>query len=84
MRFRKSKHKLLHLGGNSSRFLYRLGEELVESSPAEKDLQVLMVKNLSVSQQCVLAAQTASCMLGFIKRQIGQQSEGGLSSTLPL
>lgn len=35
-------NKVLHLGRGNSRFLYRLGKELLESSSAKKNLRVLV------------------------------------------
>lgn len=62
---------MLHLVWDNSRYVYRTGKELTESSSAEKKLEVLANKKLDMIQQCVPADQ--NCILGCIKREVARR-----------
>jgi len=50
---------------------YRLGDDLLERSSAEKDLGVLVDKRLAVSQHC---AFVATGILGCTKKRVASRS----------
>ena len=66
MRFTE-KCKVLHLNRRDPRHLYRLEGTVLKSSPAEKDLGVLVDEKLNLSQQCALAARKANGIVCSIR-----------------
>jgi len=74
MTLKTAKCKVPHKGQGNPKHKYRLGGEYIASSPAKKDLGVLVAKKLNMTWQCALTAQKANHILGCIRRSVASSS----------
>lgn len=69
-----SKYMVLHLDKGNPKQEQRMGEYVIGSSFAEKNLRVLVDEKEDMSQQCVHRAQKADCILSCIQRGVDSRS----------
>ncbi|KAK4818612.1 hypothetical protein QYF61_016583 [Mycteria americana] len=78
MKFNKDKCKVLHLEKHNPGEQYRLGSTWLGNSSVERDLGVLVDKQLNMSEQCAAAAKKAHRMLGCINMGITSRHKKSL------
>src|ERR1700759_3491582 len=75
MRFTTEKCIVMHLGKRNKASQYKLNDELLKVSESERDLGVVIDKNLKFSNRCNKVANTANDTLGMIKTTVDFKSK---------
>ena len=75
MRLKKIKRRDLHVGRNNCMHQYRLGDDPLKRSSAEKDLGALVDIKLTMRQQCALVTKKVSDILGCIAKSVASRSK---------
>ena len=81
MVFNADKRKVLHFGHNDGQVHYVMDGNILEYVEEERDLGVIVKKNLKVDKQCAKAAKTANIVLGMMRRSFIKK---GVDIILPL
>jgi hypothetical protein len=68
MEFNTAKCKVMYCGRRNEKAEYRMGGQILESTDQERDIGVLVSKDMKPAAQCARAAKTASTVLGQISR----------------
>ena len=75
MQFNVKKCKVVHFGKENLGFTYSMEEHCLENVDCEKDLDVVMSKDLKVAQQCQESYSKANRMLGLISRTVKYKNQ---------
>ena len=75
MKFNTGKCKVLHIGNNNVQANYSMNDIQLSSTDAEKDLGVIISKDLKPGKQCTEVLKTANKLVGFIGRTFEFKSE---------
>ena len=70
MLFNVEKCMVMHIGTNNKLYTYNMNNATLKAVDVERDLGVIINKNGKYSEQCLMSAKKANCVLGMIKRNI--------------
>uniref|UniRef100_A0A8C4Y200 Macro domain-containing protein n=1 Tax=Gopherus evgoodei TaxID=1825980 RepID=A0A8C4Y200_9SAUR len=70
MKFNKDKCKVLHLARNNQLYTYKMGNDCLGRSTAERDLGIIVDHKLNMNQQSNTVAKKANIILGCISRSV--------------
>ena len=79
MSFNVDKCKVLHVGRDNNEHQYVMNNVALKSVTEEKDLGVIISKDMKPSKQCTAARNKANRMLGLINRTITYKNEDNIS-----
>jgi len=82
MRFNKAKSGVLHLGWGKPQYQYRLRNEGIESSPTEKNFEVLVDEKIGHDLEMCACSPEGQLCPALHQKQCGKQVEGGDSAPL--
>ena len=74
MKFNVDKCKVLSIGDVNRETRYQMNNDAIEKSDCERDLGVMISRNLKPSKQCVFARNKANKVLGFIQRSVSYKT----------
>jgi len=74
MTFNYDKCKVMHIGSAGETFSYKMGGRELDVIEEERDLGVLVSKDLKAEKQCISARNRALRMLGLINRSVKYKS----------
>ena len=75
MKFNADKCKVIHFGSRNNEYNYVLDDSVIKVVSEEKDLGVLVNKDLKFAKQCAEAVKKANKALGFIARNFEYKSK---------
>jgi len=76
MMFNTKKCKVMHIGSRNNQYTYTMNQQKLEVVNTERDLGIIISKDMKVSKQCEHAYSKASRILGLLNRTIKFKDEG--------